>query len=454
MKRAVPYVFVAALFLLMACNNLLTRGMFMDGLIYSSVADNLAHGRGSLWHLTYTLTNDAEFYGHPPLMMWMLAGWFMVFGTSMLTAKMYALLMVVLASVLMVAVWRRLGFDRRTGWLPLLMWMCISDVVLLSCNNFLESTMLVFVMASVWCMLRGGWWNVAGGVAVAMAFLTKGPTGLFTVVLPLLMWLFGLRKSTFWRMAADTAVVVVSAVLPMVLLCVAEPDAAYYLSRYLDTQVIGSLGLEGRSRFYIAGALFGRSAIVIAMAAVAVLVSLKLNDKPDGQHWRTAGMLFALALCGSLPMMISAKQYPHYLLADFPIMALATAVPAEPLARRFACYMESTAATVVAGLMLAGAVALNAMHAGQAGRDKVLIADMDAIVPLLGDGETVTIPDPLVFEYNLHGYYYFNRHVSLDQHGVHRHLLTTKELGTGEWGECGYNAVPLPTEKYMLYEKQ
>ena len=41
MKNAVPYLFVIGLFGLFACNNLLTRGMFMDGLIYTSVASNI-----------------------------------------------------------------------------------------------------------------------------------------------------------------------------------------------------------------------------------------------------------------------------------------------------------------------------------------------------------------------------------------------------------------------------
>ena len=56
MKNAVPYLFVIGLFGLFACNNLLTRGMFMDGLIYTSVADNMANGIGSFWHPTYTAT--------------------------------------------------------------------------------------------------------------------------------------------------------------------------------------------------------------------------------------------------------------------------------------------------------------------------------------------------------------------------------------------------------------
>ena len=69
MKKVLPYLFVAGLFGLFACNNLLTRGMFMDGLIYTSVASNMAEGVGSFWHPVYTATQFPDFYEHPPLMM-------------------------------------------------------------------------------------------------------------------------------------------------------------------------------------------------------------------------------------------------------------------------------------------------------------------------------------------------------------------------------------------------
>lgn len=447
-----PYLFVAGVFLLMACNNLLTQGMFMDGLIYSSVADNLAHGEGSLWHLTYTQTNDTAFYGHLPLAIWLMALWFKVAGTSMLAAKMYTLLMVVLSSLLMVAVWKRLV--PGNAWLPLLMWFLISDVVLLSCNNFLESTMLVFVLASVWFMLKGGWWNAAGGLMLALAFLSKGPTGLFPLVLPLLLWAFGLRKESFWKMVGETLLVAVTAVGVIWLLCVAVPDAASYLRKYYDEQIVRSLAQEESSHTYVIGALFGRSAIVLGLAVVAVLLSLRKGSpwKMDGQHWRTAAMLFVLTLCGCLPMMLSPKQYPHYLLADFPFMALAAAVLIEPLAKHLQKQLEGSVALVVSLVVLVAALVLNGMHYGKPGRDKAMIEDMNIIMPLLENGETVTIPDPLVFKYNLHGYYYFYRHVSLDQHNAHRHLLTDTDLGMREW-EGQYREVMLPTKEYKLYEQ-
>ncbi len=443
------------LFLLIACNNLLTQGMFMDGLIYSSVADNLAHGQGSLWHLTYTASQHNDFIQHPPLMMWLLAVWFKVFGTSMIVAKAYALLMVALSALLMVAVWKRLGFDGRTGWLPLLMWFLIFDVALLSCNNFLESTMLVFVLASVWFMLKGGWWNACGGLMLALAFLTKGPTGIFPLALPFLLWAFGLdKKQGFWRMAGETLLVAATAVLAMILLCVAVPDAADYLRKYYDVQIVHSLELEDKSRTYIIGALFGRSVIVIGLAAVIVLLSRRKGCgwSIDERHWRLAAMHFALTLCGCLPMMVSSKQYPHYLLADFPFMALTAAVLIEPLAKHIQKQLEGTAALVISLVVLAAAVVLNGMHYGKPGRDKAMIEDMNVIMPMLEEGETVTIPDPLMFKYNLHGYYYFYRHVSLDPYNAHRYLLTDTDLGMREW-DGQYREVALPTKEYKLYEQ-
>ena len=82
-----PYLFVAGLFGLFACNNLLTRGMFMDGLIYTSVADNMANGIGSFWHPTYTATQFPDFYEHPTLMMWLLSLWFRLCGSSWVSRR-------------------------------------------------------------------------------------------------------------------------------------------------------------------------------------------------------------------------------------------------------------------------------------------------------------------------------------------------------------------------------
>ena len=165
-KKIIPYIFVCALFFVMVSGELLTRGMFMDGLIYSSVAKNLSQGVGSFWHLTYTATHFVDFYEHPPLMIFLLGLWFKIFGTSMLAAKGYALLIAGLNAVMVVAVWCRLGFKRETGWLPLLLMLLIPIVPQSVCDNYLECTMSVFVLIAVWCLLyeRGCLYLVASAL--------------------------------------------------------------------------------------------------------------------------------------------------------------------------------------------------------------------------------------------------------------------------------------------------
>ena len=453
MKNAVPYLFVIGLFGLFACNNLLTRGMFMDGLIYTSVADNMAHGIGSFWHPVYTATQFPDFYEHPPLMMWLLSLWFRLFGTGMMAAKAYSVAVLLLTAALMVGVWKQLGFKLGLGWLPLLMLTLIPDVALAAHNNYLESTMTLFVLASVWLVLRGKGvgWHVLAGLMLAAAFLTKGPTGLFPLALPALLWLFGERKG-FGQAAVGTLAMAAGLAAPMALLWFCVPDAQEFLRKYFENQVIGGSQTLVTSRTYIVKTLFSHTAVVLVVALAAVLFGILRKSapwRPTRDSWRRFGLLFALALCGTLPMMVSTKQRAFYLLTVFPFVALAVAALLEPLVRYYEKQLQRPAMTIVTVVVLVAAVVTNALHYGKPGRDKVMLADMDIIAPALHEGETLTITPDLSSNNSLHGYYYFYHHVTLDANAQHRHLLTTEDNA-----DSTYRDIPLPTEQYHLYELQ
>lgn len=453
MKKALPYLFVVGLFGLFACNNLLTRGMFMDGLIYTSVADNMAHGVGSFWHPTYTATQFPDFYEHPTLMMWLLSLWFRLFGTSMMAAKAYSVAVLLLTAALMVAVWKRLGFKTGLGWLPLLMLTLIPDVALAAHNNYLESTMTLFVLASVWCVLRGkgAGWHLLAGLMLALAFLTKGPTGLFPLALPLLLWLFGERKG-FWPMVGNTLLMVIGLVVPLAVLWFAVPDAAEFLTKYFDKQIVGGSQTVVTERSYIVKTLFSHTASVLVITAVVVLFGVfckKTPWRPTRDSWRRFGLMFALALCGTLPMMVSTKQRAFYLLTVFPFVALAVAALLEPLARHIEKHLQRPVVTVATVAVLLAAVITNALHWQKPGRDKVMIADMDVIAPALQEGEMVSISPELAANNSLYGYYYFYHHVPLDPNQQHAHLITIE----GNLPDDSYHEVPLPTVEYRLYER-
>ena len=453
MKKVLPYLFVAGLFGCFACNNLLTRGMFMDGLIYTSVASNMAEGVGSFWHPVYTATQFPDFYEHPPLMMWLLSLWFSLFGTSMMAAKAYSVAVLLLTMALMVAVWKRLGFKTSLGWLPLLMLTLIPDVALAAHNNYLESTMTLFVLASVWLVLRGKGvgWHVLAGLMLAAAFLTKGPTGLFPLALPALLWFFGERKG-FGQAAAGTLAMAAGLAVPMALLWFCVPDAQEFLRKYFDNQIVGGIQTQVTNRTYIVKTLFSHTAIVLLVALAAVLFGILRKSapwRPTRDSWRRFGLLFALALCGTLPMMVSTKQRAFYLLTVFPFVALAVAALLEPLVRHYEKQLQRPAMTVATVAVLLAAVIANALHYGKPGRDKAMLMDMDLIAPALQEGETVTITPDLASNNSLHGYWYFYHHVTLDANARHRHLLTTEDNM-----DSTYRKLPLPTEQYHLYELQ
>ena len=450
MKKALPYLFVVGLFGLFACNNLLTRGMFMDGLIYTSIASNMASGIGSFWHPTYTATVFPDFYEHPPLMMWLLSLWFRLFGTSMLVAKAYSVAVLLLTAALMVGVWKQLGFKLGLGWLPLLMLTLIPDVALAAHNNYLESTMTLFVLASVWLVLRGtkGGGHVLAGLMLAAAFLTKGPTGLFPLALPALLWLFGERKG-FGQAAAGTLAMAAGLAAPMALLWFCVPDAQEFLRKYFENQVIGGSQTLVTSRTYIVTTLFSHTAIVLLVAVAAVLFGILRKSapwRPTRDSWRRFGLMFALALCGTLPMMVSTKQRAFYLLTVFPFVALAVAALLEPSARHMEKQLQRPAMTVATVAVLMAAVITNALHYGKPGRDEAMLHDMDVMAAEVHDGETVALAPEQASNNSLHGYWYFYHRVTLDANAQHRHLIAADDVA-----DTTYVEVPLPTEEYRLY---
>ena len=445
-----PYLFVVGLFGLFACNNLLTRGMFMDGLIYTSVAANMAEGVGSFWHPVYTATQFPQFYEHPPLMMWLLSLWFRLFGTGMMAAKGYSVAVVLLTAALTVAVWKQLGFKTSLGWLPLLMMTLIPDVALAAHNNYLESTMTLFVLASVWLVLRGKGvgWHLLAGVMLAAAFLTKGPTGLFPLALPALLWLFGERRG-FGQMALGTLAMAAGLAAPLALLWFCVPDAQEFLRKYFENQVIGGSQVLVTSRTYIVKTLFSHTAVVLVVALAVVLFGILKKSapwRPTRDSWRRFGLVFALALCGTLPMMVSTKQRAFYLLTVFPFVALAVAALLEPLARHMEKQLQRPAMTVATVAVLIAAVITNALHYGKPGRDKAMLHDMDVMAAEVHDGELVALAPELASNNSLHGYWYFYHRVTLDANAQHRHLIAADDVA-----DTTYIEVPLPTEEYRLY---
>ena len=84
------YGLSGAFFLLMIAPYLLSHGMFMDGMIYATVSNNLANDYGSYWDLSFSDTILHQFREHPPLAFWIQSWWYRLFGDSYIIEKVYS----------------------------------------------------------------------------------------------------------------------------------------------------------------------------------------------------------------------------------------------------------------------------------------------------------------------------------------------------------------------------
>ena len=441
MKTAPFYIIVVALFLALVSGSLTTTGMFMDGLIYSNVAANMADGIGSFWQPTYTATHHPEFYQHPPLMMGLLALFYKVLGTHLWVTKLYMALTIVLCAWLTVRLWIRIGGKRENGWMPLLLWTLIPIVTHFANQCMLENTMVLFDLGAILLLLRPERKALNGlfaGVLLAAAFMTKGFTGLFPLVLPFLIWLFD-RGKGFW---IQTLCMFVGLLLPLVAIAILVPESRVYFGNYMHMQVLAGWSQGEVHRWQILLVFLRNTAVVIGVALIVAVVNKGVGKKPSRLHWA----MWLLVACAVLPMMVSTRQREFYLLTAMPLVAvLAGLLIEEPVAR----WLQPTKVWgYIAVALLAGAVVLNAIRFGTVGRDAQLQQDMKIIVEHLDDGETVTIPTPLYYDYKLQGYYYRARRITLDDQHRCRHLLTTVEYPA----DSSYREVPLPTKEYRLYE--
>ncbi|MEG2178773.1 MAG: hypothetical protein RRY15_07855, partial [Bacteroidales bacterium] len=89
----------------------------------------------------------SQFYGHPPLAFGLQALFHNCFGNNLYFDKLYSVTTFLITGFLMIGIWKTLGKQIATAWIPLLLWFCFPLVLWALPNNLLENTMSIFVIA-------------------------------------------------------------------------------------------------------------------------------------------------------------------------------------------------------------------------------------------------------------------------------------------------------------------
>ena len=413
------WLLLIGIVLILMSNSLLTEGMFLDGVTYACISRNMTEGVGTFWNPHYTQTIGPVFHSHPPLAFGLEALAFKLLGDYWWVEKLYSLLSFLLTALLVALIWKRTTNNIRWAWLPLLFWVAMPLVTWCAANNLLENTMTVFVLLSVYLLIisyqRGNKvWLFVAGVALFAAFLSKGFTGLFPLVFPIIYCIFD-DKHRWIQGPIDTLLLVVTLAVLSGLMFLVFPSSFAYLKDYIDLQVVGG-GLHEvtvKTRFFIVFSLLLQLIAPLVIFAIILIMS-KIFDKennkvfefPPDRKWFFVYLV--LGLTGVLPIMLSVKQRDFYMLAALPFFALALGhlslsmvnailLRIRPKTRNWMCLGTS-------GVLLLGIV-LNVCHIGKYGRDEALIEEVKTRIAEADGKDIVEIPAEEYTQWAKHAYY-------------------------------------------------
>ena len=412
-----PILFVTGVFLAIISGSFLTEGMFLDGIIYSTVAKSLSQGIGTFWNLSYA--DGSPFVVHPPLAIGLQSLFYHLLGESWHVDKIYSVFTVLVSAIILFFIWKELEMELKNFWMVLLLWLLIPTVFWSSTNNLLENTMSVFTLLSVWAYIKSlkshrFIYCFLQGVMLFLAFLCKGFTGLYPLVLPFFYWLFN-KDRRFISAVQDTLFVLSGLVIAALLTFSISTPALHCIEKYLETQVVFSLSQMKTtdSRFFILLS-FLSDMIIPSIIVISVLVIGKLKKAVtmDSRSTRLCGIFFAVALSGVIPIMISMKQSSFYIITIFPYTALALGCLISPTISNIR-FSDKTRVIFrsISVLVFILSIGLNIYFYGKVGRDKDMLADIHAILPYLPEKTTVATTYPT--KNNSHFWAYLERYQSI-----------------------------------------
>lgn len=438
--------------------NLIPEGMFLDGLTYSSVARNLANSSDNLWHLQYTQTLYTHFYEHPPLGFWLQALLFKIFGDSIYIERIYSFLTFILTITGISLIWKEIspGKTIRKHWIPVLFLILMPTISWSFSNNLLENTMVVFLLLSIYFLIKNFFsnkliWIALAALFIFLAFMTKGFVALFPFSIYFWIYLFN-KNYTFKQFLKNTSLLFVSFLILVSFMLLISRDGINYFTTYINNQVLRSLTEVQNvpERWNILFKLFSELAIPIIIVIILLLVNRK-NFRPLNNWFY---ILISLGLSASLPIIISLKQSRFYLLPSLVFFAIAFALIAYPPITKF---LEKsmkkklkTSLIFFSFIILISSTIVIFNQFGKVNRDVILVHDVKKIVEKIPQGLVIGIDENLNSNWKLHAYFARYGNISLDYSNSKNNLYYLSQKN--DLDTCLYHKVKIHSERFFLYK--
>ena len=326
MPRARRYALVflvISLYCLLVLPRMLSYGMFMDGVVYASIARNMAENYGSFWQPYYTATVSPTFYEHPPLGFWLQSWAYRLCGDSVYVEAWWGFGVGILILLVLASIWRCLtpqGYALTGTWFPIMLFIVTPMTSWAVANNMLETTMTFFILLAVLlCLLSldnpiiffSCLYGILSGLSMFCAILIKGPVALFPLAIPLLAMMHDAKKI---KMSTTVIVLLMTLMVSFGLMFSTSTASVHFFKRYVSQQVLASVTgapETSTSRFNVLTVVGRESLVPLLVGGTLAAIIYRLRQTAISSiHSRLFLSYLGIALAGSLPILKGCTKTP------------------------------------------------------------------------------------------------------------------------------------------------
>lgn len=462
-----------SIFLLLILPWIIQDGMFMDGMIYATVARNLSLGIGSWWHLHLTDYLSPTYLDQPPLTIWITSFYFKLFGYSMYTERIYSFSAAIINLLLIRALWKKININRpeyqNYWWLPVLLWIIPPACFWSFTNNMEENTMSIFILSSLYFMISAIQKQsnrlisvLLMAVCIFLSAMCKGIQGTFTAI-GFLAYALTIDRSYMRTAFKYTVSIVIALAICGLGLYLYTPATdyfiGYYHTRILNTFINPEMATT-ETRFYLLLRLLSEQItpilLCITILVLSVKYKLKINSIAKLDNRKFALLFLLIALAGTLPLLVTAEQRRFYLVPTFPFYAMAFSFLViehlTNLMERLNSTILQTIVKLFSFAIIIVTIILTITNFGTAKRDKEMLSDIYKIGKLVPQNSTIAIDSELFRTWVLHLYFQRYYGISLDATAENKNQVYFLKRKNGS-ELSNYEKIDLELSEFNFYKK-
>lgn len=468
MKRnSVFWVVTATIFLGLLVPFLFQDGMSLDGVTYSAISRNMAMGIGSLWSPHYTQTLYPDFHEHPALFFIIESFFFRFLGDSIYTERIFTFLTAIITAIGLVLCWNLFAKKseyKSFSWVAVFLWITIPVVFWSYRSNMIENVLGIFTLFSVYFVSKSLLFNkpiflLLGGLLIVLAFLSKGPVGLFPLAAPLLYWI-AFRNVKVFKPLMYSVVLGLVIIFVYVSLITFFPEIEQNVIGYLNQQLFPALENKREitvgNRFSIIFKLFTEVVFPLILVFYVLIYKKIRGEKMELSLNRESLYFFLLALSASLPLIVTLKQRRFYLVPSLALFAIAAGlfvVPylsllIEQISVRKLKWINASSLMVLLFVFV-----FSFVRFGKFSRDQELLEDVYKISASIPEGTVIATTKNTWADWTLSAYLIRNGRISLDcDHAREYYLLKNSEVSEVQLLDY-LQPIDLGLKNFTVYKK-